>query len=286
MSSILCPNCQKLISDYVEVCPHCNLKNPAKKQRALRLIGGAHKSFVKTIITLNVILFIASYLLPLFIRGDFPSGRGMFGLLPSPSWKSLYLLGWADIRLLSSGYWWVLITATFLHGGVLHVLFNMLWVRDLAPQTEILFSPYKMLIVYILSGVCGNLVAVFTPLLGQFIPMIDTRFVPVIGASGAVFGLMGAIVAFGRKRGGVFGRQLVRQLGMWAVILIGMGFVFPGVSNAAHIGGFISGFLIGLLLPLNDTALSRGVFSILGTGLIGVCLLSFVLMVSRIISLV
>jgi len=284
--AIICPGCNKLVSNYLETCPHCGMKQPGRKQRILSIFKFNTRSFVKPIITVNVILFILSYALPLFIRTPLPAGRDLFGLLPSPSYVSLNLLGWADIRLILAGNWWVLITAMFLHGGVLHILFNMMWVRDLGPQTEYLFGPHKMLIIFVLSGIAGNIVAVFTPLVANTFLGTQLPMIPVIGASGAVFGLMGAIIAFGRRRGGIFGRQLVRQMGMWAAILIVMGFLMSGVSNAAHIGGFIGGFIIGQVLSLGKPNPNRSaaIWGALFTA--GICVVSFLMMAIRVVGLI
>ena len=73
-----------------------------------------------------------------------------------------------------------------------------------------------------------------------------------IGASGSIFGLLGAIVAYGRKRGGVYGRMVLQQYGQWALILFIMGFFMPGVNNWAHAGGFAGGFIAGLGLSLAE----------------------------------
>ncbi len=284
--AVICPGCGKLVSDYLDNCPYCDLKHPAKKQRLLSTFGFNTRSFVKPLIVINVIFFIMSYALPLFIPIKVPMGRDFLGMIPSPSHVSLNLMGWADIRLIAAGNWWVLVTAIFLHGGFLHILFNMLWVRDLGPQTEYLFGPHKMLIIFVLSGIAGNLVAVFTPFFANSLLGTRMALLPVIGSSGAVFGLMGAIIAFGRKRGGIYGRQLVRQMGMWALILIVMGFLLPGVSNAAHIGGFIGGFVIGQLLSLNQqrTGGSAALWGALVAS--GICLFSFLNMFYRLLNII
>lgn len=247
-----------------------------------RLLG-VGRSFTRTIITINIVFFVASFLLPLFIPLKIPIFQRSFGILPSPSSQALGILGWAEIRVFMSGDWWVLITAMFLHGGILHILFNMLWVRDLAPQTETLFSPHKMVIIYVLSGIGGNLAALFTPVIARSFLQISMGNYPVVGASGAVFGLIGAIIAFGRKRGGFWGRQVVRQLGMWAAIMIAMGFIFPGISNAGHIGGFISGFLVGQLMPLRNTPANNRLCVLIGTGLIILCGYAFFQMLMRLV---
>lgn len=283
--SMLCPSCRKLISDYLDECPHCGLKSPASKKTLYQLLGSGRRNFPKIIISVNIAFFAVSFLLPLLLPFNIPVFQRSFAFLPSPSSYSLELLGWADITMVRQGHWWVLFTAMFLHGGVLHILFNMLWVRDLAPQTEVLFSPHKMIIIYILSGVGGNLAALYFPVLARTLLSIPMNNYPVIGASGAVFGLMGAIIAFGRKRGGFWGRQIVRQIGKWAAILIAMGFLFPGVSNTGHIGGFVSGFIVGQIMPLNNSSVKEKFYLILSMGLILTCGYAFLQAAARIIAI-
>lgn len=284
--AIACPNCGKLISNYLDQCPHCGITKPARKSQLLKLFGGTNGSYVKPIITVNVIMFILSYILPFFIPTQVPTGRDIFGILPAPSPVSLNLLGWSDVRLVLSGQWWVLITAAFLHGGLIHIFFNMMWVKDLGPQTEMLFSPHKMLIIYLLSGVFGNLVAIFTPVLANTIFGLNMRILPVIGASGAIFGLLGALVAFGKRHGGVIGKQIVSQFGKWALIIIAMGFFFSGVSNAAHIGGFIGGYLLGRIIPLHNGYKSNQVTIWIASGMVGLTVFSFALMILRCIRII
>ncbi len=282
-TSILCPDCNKLISSYIDECPHCGLKSPGQKSKIYKLFGANQRSFVKIIITVNVIFFAASFLVPLFFPFGGPLAERSLGFLPAPRSQSLALLGWADLRMLERGDWWVLITAMFLHGGILHIMFNMLWVRDLGPQTEVLFSPHKMLIIYVLSGIGGNVAAVYTPVVANSLMSLSLGNYPVVGASGAVFGLIGAIIAFGKKRGGFWGRQIVRQLGMWAAILIAMGFIFPGISNAGHIGGFVSGYIIGRLIPLQSAPSTNKIYVVLGTCILFLCGYSFFQMILRLI---
>lgn len=270
--SILCPRCRKLISGYVTECPHCGLKKPGSSINMLTQFLYSGKSFVRLIIGVNVVFFILSFLFTFLLREYGPMGRGMMGI-PGPSNVALRVLGWAEPQMVMNGAWWLLVTAMFLHGGILHIGFNMMWVRDLGPLTEDLLSPEKMLIIYILSGIGGNLASV----------MFSAY--PVVGASGAVFGLMGAIIAQGKKRGGYLGAHLVRQLGVWAILMIAMGFIIPGVSNSAHIGGVITGGVLGLLMPYRDSALSAKGYRIAGAGILGICAVSFFMLILRLVEL-
>ena len=282
---ITCPNCKKLISNEFEDCPYCN-HHLSKLEVSFQALFKSDKiSFVKPIITINVILMVLSYLLPFFLPSGIPSNRGFLGLVPAPSSAALSLLGWADPREIFTGSWWLLVTAMFLHGGLLHIAFNMMWVKDLGPQTEGMFSPFKMLIIFVISGVAGNLLAVSLPLISQVLFSYPMRFSPVIGASGAVFGLMGAGIAYGRKRGGLFGRQISTQFGKWALVIIFLGFLMPGVSNAAHIGGLIAGFLVGSIMPLRDTIKSKGLYRNIAFGIMGICGYSFFMMAQRLVNI-
>jgi hypothetical protein len=94
---------------------------------------------------------------------------------------------------------------------------------------------------------------------------------------GSLFGLLGAIVAFGQKRGGTYGTMILRQYGQWALILFIFGFFMPGVNNVAHAGGFLGGFAMGFALSLAERRAERGVDYLLAAGCIGVTLLGFAL---------
>ena len=75
-----------------------------------------------------------------------------------------------------------------------------------------------------------------------------------VGASGAIFGLLGALVAFGRRRGGVFGRAILQQYGFWALLMFALGFLQAGVhvNNVGHAGGFVGDLIAGLVLAPSD----------------------------------
>jgi len=195
----------------------------------------------------------------------------MFGL-PSPPSVALALLGWADPMQILSGHYWLLVTALFLHGGILHLVFNLLWIRDLGQMAEELFGPAVMLLIYLVSGVAGNLLAVWTPFLLEMAGF-EARHAAILGASGAVFGLLGAMIAFGNRLAHWQARAMAKQFRTWAIVLIGLGFLIPGVSNAGHVGGFLGGYLLGRILPLRRQ--NPLLFNLLGLASLGVVLASF-----------
>jgi rhomboid protease GluP len=184
------------------------------------------------------------YILSLLLSGSsmMPYGGGLNILLPSQ--MAIILLGASGgFPVFALGRWWTVISANWLHGSLLHIVFNMMWVRDLAPVVADVYGPGRMVIIYTAAGVCGfalSSVSMFLPRL----PFLSGAGL-TLGASAAVFGLLGALVYYGRRTGS----SLVRgEAVRYAVILGVMGLIIPGVDNFAHAGGFFGGYLAGRLL--------------------------------------
>jgi rhomboid protease GluP len=137
------------------------------------------------------------------------------------------------------GQWWRLVTSLFLHIGILHVALNGWALYQLGALFEILLGSGKLLLVFFLSGVAGSFASLFF-----------TRGLSA-GASGAIFGLMGALIAFLLRRREMLtpaAKSLLGQLLLWAGINVYIGFTMPGIDNAAHLGGCAMGFALGLFL--------------------------------------
>jgi rhomboid protease GluP len=210
---------------------------------------------------LITIACIALYVLSLVLD---PAGalrpRGPFEIF-SPSNRALQALGATGSVPWAHAEWWTLFTAIYLHGGILHILFNALWIRQLGPAVEELYGPARFFVIFTVSGVAGFVVS---NLLG--IPF-------TVGASGSIFGLLGAMVAFGRRRGGVFGAMVLRQYGQWALLLFVLGFFMSGVNNLAHAGGFAGGLAAGFVVSLAE----RRAETTLDHLLAGACIVSTVI---------
>ena len=235
--AILCPSCGRLTNADAPVCLVCGRKNPgmwgfAGPLRALFRLW----NFTNAVTAACVALYIVSLVLdPLAALRP----RGILDLF-SPTGPALDALGMTGSVAWAEGRWWTLLTAIYLHGGLLHILFNVLWIRQLGPAVEEIYGPARLVVIFTISGVTGFVVS-------------NSLGVPfTIGASGSIFGLLGAIVAFGRKRGGAFGRMVLQQYGQWALVLFIFGFFMAGVNNWAHAGGFAGGFGAGLLLSLAE----------------------------------
>jgi rhomboid protease GluP len=189
---------------------------------------------------------------------------GPFDLF-SPSQRALIDLGMTGAVPWRHGRWWTIFTAIYLHGSLLHILFNVLWIRQLGPAVEDLYGPSRLVIVFTVAGA-----------LGFFLSSIAG--VPfTVGASGSIFGLLGAMVAFGRRRGGAFGAMVLRQYGQWALVLFLLGFFMASVDNFAHVGGFAGGFGTGLVLSFSDRRNETLLERVVAGGLLAMTVLSFAL---------
>ena len=260
--AILCPRCGRLTHPDAEQCLVCGLERPGRWQWASGL-GRLWRT--GTFTGLVTIACVALYVLSLLIDPAAslrPSGP--FDLF-SPSGRALRNLGMTGAVPWHQGAWWTLFTAIYLHGGVLHILFNVLWIRQLGPAVEEVYGPARLVIVFTVSGVLGFVVS----------NAIGLPF--TVGASGSIFGLLGALVAFGRRRGGAFGAMVLRQYGQWALVMFILGFFMSGVNNLAHAGGFIGGFLSGLVLSFSDRREETAGERLIATALIAITALSFVL---------
>ncbi len=233
--SILCPNCRKLISMDEPECPYCGLKRPGLHNTASavrNIFFGTNP--VMAIIYIN----IAYYVLALFLGGI--SNDGSFNFL-SPSNQSLFLLGASGtIPVIGAHRFWTLISASFLHGGLMHILFNMMALYQLGPFVLQEFGFHRFINLYIITGACGFAASV----------IFGVPF--TIGASASVCGLIGAIIYYGKSRGGSYGEGIYKQAMGWVIGLIFFGLIFPGINNWAHGGGLLSGIALSFLMGYND----------------------------------
>jgi rhomboid protease GluP len=152
-----------------------------------------------------------------------------------------------------------------LHGSLLHILFNVLWIRPLAPEVGELYGPGRMVIIYTAAGVAGFAASSLAGNFLYFMPQLLRGAPLTVGASASIFGLLGALVYYGRRTGS---RVVHSQAMYWAVMLFIMGVVMNGVDNYAHAGGFAGGWVAGRLLdPLrpervNHLAIALGCLAV------------------------
>jgi rhomboid protease GluP len=236
--SMLCPNCRKIISADEARCPHCGMAAPGSRWKNNPLTRGWAEDdrLIRTIIYTNIVIFLFSLIIS---RGGLATGFNPLRML-APSTRSLTLLGATGTWMIREVGLWTLVSASYLHAGLLHIFFNMMAFYQIAPLITRLFGAYRFFVIYTLSGVGGFLISCF-----MGIPV-------TVGASAALCGLIGAALYYGKSRGGVFGESIYRQIGGWAIGIILLGFFVPQINNAAHIGGMVCGGLTALLLGYTE----------------------------------
>lgn len=235
--SIVCPGCGSLVGVNDQSCYICGRANPGLWGFApvLRRLGN-DLGFVPLVIGGSSVLYGLSLLVSI-MSGQFDVFGG--GMFLAPSSRALMLFGASGAYpVFAFGDWWTVLSATWLHGGLLHILFNMMWVRDLGPTTADVIGPARTIIIYTVSGVCGFLLSSFAGWYGPAIPFLRGASL-TIGASAAIFGLLGALVHYGRKGGSSFIHEAAKR---YALILFVFGLIMPGVDNYAHAGGFVGGY--------------------------------------------
>ena len=269
--SVLCAGCGSLVGIQDQQCMSCGRWNPGLWGFApvLRRLG-MDLGFVKIVLTGCIGLYVAALLIdPQNIRG------GMLSAL-SPSFRALFLFGASGaVPVFEFGRWWTVLSAAWLHGGVLHIAFNMMWVRQLVPATAEVYGPARMVIIYNASGITGFLLSSFAGYYFAAFPIPFLRGADfTVGASAPIFGLLGALVYAGRR--GVT-NQLGRQAFGYAVILFIFGLIVPRIDNYGHASGFAGGYLTARFLdPLLP---ERGDHTLLALGCLVLTVLSIVLSV-------
>ena len=134
--------------------------------------------------------------------------------------------------LVKNGEYFRLITCIFLHGSIIHFVLNMYSLYVIGPQIESFFGRKKFLFIYLVSGVCGSILSI-----------AFTHNVISVGASGAIFGLLGSMAYFGYYYRAYLGNVVKSQIIPIILLNLTIGFILPNIDNGAHIGGLIGGIL-------------------------------------------
>ena len=233
--SIVCAGCNNLVGINEERCPFCGAWRPGLFGWApvLRSVVGNRLDLIPLIVGTCVTL----YALALLLQPEAIFEGGGFLSMLSPGGRALYMLGMTGGFAWQAGWWWTLLTAIYLHGSLLHIFFNVMWIRNLGPAAAEAFGPARMFVLFNIAGAAG------------FFASNAMSGAPTIGASGSIFGLLAALIVYGRKRGSSL---MTRQLWQWAIILGIFGFLMPGINNWAHGGGFAGGWVAASLMGFID----------------------------------
>lgn len=234
----MCPNCRAFITTDDRVCPYCELQlGPRVIEQRADSFGGlaSHRNFTTLLLMLvNGGLYIATVLYAM--RGG--QGGGFVDL----DLNTLRDFGGKDgYDIFVMGQYWRLVTAGFLHGGLMHILMNMLGLFYVGVQVEEAYGTARYLVFYFLTTVCGFLASAW------WAPNVLS-----IGASAGIFGLLGAMIALGVRDRSAYGAMIRSMYVRWAIYGLAFG-ILPsliGISvmdNAAHLGGITSGFAVAYL---------------------------------------
>ena len=259
----MCRSCRTLVERGAGVCPACgaSMRDVPRggAARGLSLLFPGRPSVSVLLLTANALLMLVTVAL---------DGNGLQALW-SPQGKTLWILGgkWGE-SIFHGGEWWRLVLANYLHGGILHLVFNSMALATLGPLIEEAFGARRLFVLYTVSGIGGFLASAW------FRPEQLS-----IGASGAIYGLLGFAVVYGRWRAGAGARALADQLTQWLLYGLMMFFI-PGIDSIAHVGGLVPGALLGLVMDPREpkTALRNAALWILFLACLAVTAWAFVAM--------
>lgn len=230
---MICTSCGVLVGVNDPTCYNCGRRNPGLWGfgPVLRSLGN-DLGFVNIVTGGTIVMYVLSLVM---------SREGtQIGL--EPNGVALQVLGASGAApVFGRGWWWTVLTAGWLHGGVLHIFFNILWIRQLGPEIARLYGAGRMVMIYTIGGVAGFALSSVLGLVN--LPFFGAQV--TVGASASIFGFLGALVHYGRRTGS----SHIGQAGLQYALFMGiMGFVFRGVDNAAHLGGFVGGYLASMIM--------------------------------------
>jgi membrane associated rhomboid family serine protease len=234
----LCPACGTLVGATANKCHQCGANMTFSFAAASRSLGRwmpQTSPVTYVMLAICCVMYALSFVITMKFSGGEGAGGGLMNLggIANP----------VNIRLgesLPLAYNirepWRFVTAIFLHGGLLHIGFNMWVLMDIGPMVEELYGSARYLFFYLVTGVCGYLLSSGV---GNF----------SVGASGSLLGLVGVLLAATTGRKSMAAQALRSALIRWLIYIGVLGFIFHGTDNYAHFGGLASGYLLGRLIP-------------------------------------
>lgn len=210
---------------FIKVTDNINQKNESKSKIAEKIF-----SFKKPIVTYSLIFICILVFILMYVLGNGSTDN-----------YTLLVFGANVDTLTKNGDYYRLFTSMFLHIGILHLLCNMYSLYIIGKEVENVFGKVKYLIIYLLSGIAGSILS-----------LAFNHNAICAGASGAIFGLLGALLYFGYYYRTYLGATLTRSIIPVIVLNLIIGFTSSGIDNAAHIGGLVGGILIAMAVGVPD----------------------------------
>lgn len=217
---------EKGIDLFVKISDDINKESYEKSKRVEKIFAMKKPIITYLIMLVCVILFISMY-----IFGD-----------GSTYTRTLIRFGANAVAYTKRGEYFRLFTSIFLHAGIIHLLCNMYSLYVIGPQVESFYGKLKYLFIFLFSGICGSILSV----------AFSGNNAVSIGASGAIFGLLGSMVYFGYHYRVYLGNVLKSQIIPIIFLNLLIGFTFSGIDNFAHIGGLIGGVFASMAVGVPD----------------------------------
>lgn len=230
----LCPACGTLVGATATKCHECGASmtfSLAAASRSLSSLIPSETPITYAMLGINFILFAFSLVLSFQLTGGF-SGMGNI------NGNVLERLGARESHYIFYGEIWRLVMPIFLHANLMHIAFNSFVLMDVGPQIEEIYGSPRYLFLYLITGIFGNVASTAWSILFRGGWGIS------IGASGALMGLIGLMIAITFRRGGAMMQMMRGQLVRWVIYIFILG-IFFNADHAAHVGGLASGFLLG-----------------------------------------
>jgi rhomboid protease GluP len=252
----ICPKCRAMNSVEDKVCVKCGAKLRSRPvEMADRFLG--HFAVGLTSETMIATGFVAAYAV-VALNGKTSGWLGF-------SSPDLIWMGGLQVPMTLDGQWWRLLTCVFLHGGLWHIGFNTYALIYLMPVVREVYGANKALFVFLVTGIGASLASMFWTLYQFGSDPLFLQYRVSIGASGALCGWIGLLLVWGHRDGTGSGIAIRNSMARWALYILVFGF-FIGADNAAHVGGWIAGGLLGLAVPASLTVREGRAWEILGAG--------------------
>jgi rhomboid protease GluP len=242
--SVVCASCGSLVGVNDDKCYTCGRRNPGLWGfgPVLRRFGN-DLGFTTAIVYGCAAVYTLSLVVTVLRGGNLLSGS-IFNIFGPDTGAAIAMGASGAVPVFQLGRWWTLLSAGWLHGGALHILFNMVMVKQLGPAVGDMFGAARMVIIYTISSITGFLLSSVMAEYLPFVPFFSGGHL-TLGASAPIFGLVGSLVHYGRRGGS----SIVGSTALNYAITMGVfGFIVPGIDNSAHLGGFVGGYLASMWL--------------------------------------
>jgi rhomboid protease GluP len=240
----MCPNCRAFISSGDRVCPYCEAQvgpraiDIRSAESFAGLIPRAYSTSV-IILTTNIAIYLLMVVVSVHLSQG-SAGQALGQVWQGFNGQILALFGAKYAPFIYQGQWWRLVTAGFLHGGLLHIAMNMWVMFELVAEVEQFYGSSRLVIIYVFSSIAGF--------------VLSLLWAPTslsIGASAACFGLIGCMMALGLRRDHPLAQAIRSYYRRWAIYGLIFSFMpFMHIDIAAHVGGLVGGFVAGYVLGL------------------------------------